>query len=59
MFVIDASTALGWLFRRAKSAEATMADRALSLLSTEPGIVPVLWHTEVVNGLIVAERRKS
>ena len=50
--------ALAWLFRRTKPAEAATADRALGLLVKEPGIVPVLWHAEVVNGLVVAERRK-
>ena len=56
--VIDASMALSWLFGRQKPAEQCIADAALDNLSRAKAFVPLLWHTEIANALLVAERRK-
>lgn len=55
--VLDASMALAWLFERTKPAELACADRALSVIAESSVYVPALWHTEVGNALLVAERR--
>ncbi|MBV9248480.1 MAG: type II toxin-antitoxin system VapC family toxin [Acetobacteraceae bacterium] len=53
-FVLDASVTAAWCF----SDEATPASTALQNSLTErTAIVPVLWHTESANLLILAERR--
>lgn len=54
-FVLDASLTLSWFFEDEKSdyAEAVKA----SLHKTE-AVVPYLWHVEVANALMVAERRE-
>jgi len=54
--VLDASMALAWLFERPEAEQAERADRALLALGNSRAIVPVLWHTEVVNALLVAEQ---
>ena len=56
--VLDASMALSWAFERAEAGQRDCSERALSLLETGSALVPVLWHTEVSNGLLVGERRK-
>lgn len=56
--VLDASMALAWIFERNNSKEAASANRVLSALSDSETIVPMLWHTEITNALLVAERRK-
>ena len=55
--VLDASVALAWIFERPTPAEASLADACLGGLADEPAWVPSLWHTEVANSLLVAERR--
>jgi predicted nucleic acid-binding protein len=55
--VLDASASLAWIFERADPAENTLADRLLGELTRQTALVPVLWHTEVANVLLVAERR--
>ena len=52
--VVDASVSANWLF---DDEHDPRADSALSLLETEPGIVPQLWHYEMRNILLVAHRR--
>jgi predicted nucleic acid-binding protein len=54
-FVLDASVALGWTLDNPVPASATRAKQAL--LSGTRAVVPVLWHLEIANGLVVAERR--
>jgi predicted nucleic acid-binding protein len=54
-FVLDASVALGWTLDNPVPATATRAKRAL--LSGSRAMVPALWHLEIANGLVVAERR--
>jgi predicted nucleic acid-binding protein len=56
--VLDASAALAWLFERADRHEAGRADRLLDAVAENTAIVPMLWHCEVCNALLTAERRK-
>jgi predicted nucleic acid-binding protein len=52
--VIDASIALSWCFEDEASPETdALADR----VAIEGGIVPALWHVEVTNVLLQAEKR--
>jgi predicted nucleic acid-binding protein len=55
--VLDASTALAWIFERTDPDERVLADRLLETMITADALVPALWHTEVANALLVAERR--
>ena len=54
-FVLDASVALGWTLDNPVPASAARARQAL--LSGARALVPALWHLEIANGLVVAERR--
>ena len=54
-FVLDASVALGWTLDNPVPASAIRAKQAL--LSGNRAVVPALWHLEIANGLVVAERR--
>lgn len=56
--VLDASMALAWLFERRNKEESKCADRALLTVAEAEASVPPLWHTEILNALLVAERRK-
>ena len=51
--VVDASVVLAWLF---DDEENSRADRALELLAEHGALVPHLWHLEIRNTLLVAER---
>ena len=53
-FVLDASLALNWFFRDEQNA---YAHRVLRRLDDDPPIVPDIWILEMVNGLLVGERR--
>ena len=55
-FVLDASIALGWLVDRPVTPYAQRVKQAL--LHGSQAVVPALWHVEVANGLMVAERRR-
>lgn len=55
--VLDASAALAWVFERVDPAEAAAARDLLGLLASEEALVPELWHLEVLNALIVGQRR--
>ena len=55
--VIDASMALAWVFEREQAADAARANRLLAACGDQAWWVPWLWHLEVVNALLVAERR--
>lgn len=54
-FVLDCSAALPWVF----ASEATPATRALqdAFVRNGKAWVPALWHLEVANVLLVAQRR--
>ena len=53
-FVLDASVAGAWLL---EDEDDPVANAAISRLATEFALVPQLWHLEVRNTLVVAERR--
>lgn len=55
--VLDASAALSWIFERAEPDEVALADRLLDDIVIQPVWVPSLWHLEVANALLTAERR--
>ena len=55
--VLDASMALAWLFIRQRPEESDRAEAVLAGCGTEPWMVPVLWHLEITNAVLVAERR--
>jgi predicted nucleic acid-binding protein len=55
--VLDASVALAWIFERADPGEVALADRLLNDIATQSVWVPSLWHLEVANALLTAERR--
>ncbi len=56
--ILDASVTLSWLFERGTATERRRSVRALDLLEKQRAIVPALWHAEVLNALLVGERRK-
>ena len=58
MLVLDASAALAWIFEGARRAGAERARAMLSRLEELQPIVPALWHIEVLNGLVTAQRRR-
>ena len=53
-FVLDASVALAWFL---DDEQAPQADNVRARLVQDTAFVPQLWHLEVRNGLIIAERR--
>jgi predicted nucleic acid-binding protein len=55
--VIDASMALAWLFEREQPSDRERANRLLAACGEDPWWIPGLWHLEVSNALLVAERR--
>jgi predicted nucleic acid-binding protein len=56
--VLDASMALAWIFKRSNDEEAELAEKALTAMTELETMVPTLWHIEIANALLVAERRK-
>lgn len=54
-FVLDASVALGWFLDGRVPPYANHVRQ--TLLDGGRALVPVLWHLEMANGLMVAERR--
>ena len=54
-FVLDASVALAWFLDNPVSVYAVRVKR--DLLAGARAVVPALWHLEMANGLLVAERR--
>ena len=54
-FVLDNSVVMSWCF---KDEENQYADNVLDYLSDATALVPSVWPLEVVNVLLVAERRK-
>src|SRR5258708_37992889 len=56
MLVVDASIALSWCFKD----EATAAtDKLVLRVRRQGAVVPAHWRLEVLNGLLVAERRSG
>ncbi len=56
--ILDASAALAWFVQRSDPDEAAAADAILSAIERDEAVVPALWFSEVLNGLLVAEGRK-
>ena len=54
-FVLDCSIAASWLFEDEASAK---TDELLQSLRDQNAIVPSIWHLELGNVLVQAERRK-
>ena len=52
--VIDASVAAAWMI---EDEQHPIADAALEIIETDQAIVPQVWHFEIRNVLIIAERR--
>ncbi len=53
-FVLDGSVALAWCFTDEADA---YADAVAHQLSKRQAVVPVIWHLEVTNAMLVGERR--
>jgi predicted nucleic acid-binding protein len=53
--ILDASATLAWCFEDERSAD---ADALLERLATSVALVPGLWHVELANALLAAERRR-
>lgn len=49
--------ALAWLFEREQPSDRERANRLLAACGEDPWWIPGLWHLEVSNALLVAERR--
>ena len=49
--------ALAWLFERQQPQDIEQANRLLGTCGESPWWVPSIWHLEVANALLVAERR--
>jgi predicted nucleic acid-binding protein len=56
-FVLDASVALAWVLDNPIPDYAARVRQAI--LSGERALVPTLWHLEIANGLVTAERRRD
>ncbi len=56
-FILDNSVAMRWLLATPKAADQKYAERVLKSLSDVDTIVPNLWHLEVSNVLLGAEKR--
>ena len=54
-FVLDCSTAMAWCF---EDEDSRHADRILERFAISPAVVPTIWPLEVVNVLIVAQRKR-
>lgn len=55
MFVVDCSLTMAWLFEDEKT---EFSERLLDRLKKERGVVPSLWIYEVLNVLLMGEKRK-
>jgi len=55
VFVIDNSVVMSWCF---KDEASDYADAVLEKLTTARAVVPAIWPLEVVNVLLVAERKE-
>ena len=53
--VVDSSIAVAWCF---PDEQDDYSQSVLDALTSEPAVVPYLWHLEVANTLLVGERRK-
>jgi predicted nucleic acid-binding protein len=58
-FVLDNSVTMRWLLASEKSADQKYAENVLKAFNEVDALVPGLWHLEVVNVLMCAERRNE
>lgn len=58
-FVLDNSVAMRWLIETQKVSDQQYATVVLRSLAEHEGLVPNLWHLEVVNVLLGAEKRRD
>ncbi len=56
--ILDASATLAWMIARTDVGEAALADKALHYLRSSEALIPLLWYSEVSNGILIAERHK-
>jgi predicted nucleic acid-binding protein len=56
-FVLDASVALAWFIDNPIPSLAERLRR--DLLGGDKAVVPALWHLEMANGFVMAERRRT
>lgn len=56
-FVLDNSVTMRWLFESNKVSDQKYAERVLESLLKVDAVVPNLWHLEVANVLLGAEKR--
>jgi predicted nucleic acid-binding protein len=54
LFVLDASVVITWAMR---DEDHSIADRAFEEIQGNPAVVPAIWWYEVMNSLLVNERR--
>jgi len=54
--VLDASIALSWFVTRSSVSEAILSQKALQNAMVYGALIPHLWYSEVMNGIILAER---
>ena len=57
MFVLDCSVTMSWCFQDEQTVN-NYAAQILSRMESESALVPRLWHLEVLNVLMVAERQR-
>ncbi len=57
IFVLDNAVTMRWLLATEKRADQVYAESVLSSLAQAQALVPGLWHLEVCNVSIGAERR--
>ncbi|VAW86905.1 hypothetical protein MNBD_GAMMA16-1046 [hydrothermal vent metagenome] len=57
VFVLDNSVAMRWLLESEKLADQKYAENVLKSFTGADALVPNLWHLEVVNVLLGAEKR--
>jgi hypothetical protein len=57
VFVLDNSVTMRWLLAAEKRADQVYAESVLSSLAQAQALVPDLWHLEVCNVSLGAERR--
>ena len=55
VLVVDSSITVAWILQEPEFVE--RADRAVERLVDAGGLVPRIWHYEVRNAIVVAERR--
>ena len=56
-FVLDNSVAMRWLLESEKASDQKYAETVLKTLADTNALVPDLWHLEVANVLLSAEKR--